>query len=185
MSAQPIDYDWQAEAAAAALAVIDTFVEAAEEEVARRRTQGGVRLTTRPDLTSAWSFLQDPVSADTSWMEWADCVGVDPDLWFPRPNVKAQEAKTICQSCAVRVECLDFSLRSETEDGVWGGLSSRARRKLRGEVKRQGLALTADDLEVLIEAHDAGRLAEYLGPADLDAEPDDLAVGWFDEEATA
>lgn len=65
----------------------------------------------------------------------------DPDLWFPeagRHDV-AREAMTICWSCPVQRDCLDYALALEADlptnpgyqHGIWGGLPPAARRKLR------------------------------------------------------
>jgi WhiB family redox-sensing transcriptional regulator len=39
-------------------------------------------------------------------------------------------AKRVCQGCAVRTDCLEYSLRVRETLGVWGGLTPAERREL-------------------------------------------------------
>jgi WhiB family redox-sensing transcriptional regulator len=36
----------------------------------------------------------------------------------------------MCQRCDVRQDCLDFALTHDERDGIWGGLTSKERKKL-------------------------------------------------------
>lgn len=68
------------------------------------------------------------------WRDSALCAQVDPEAWFPAKGQPNKDAKRICRSCEVRVECLEYALsQEEDEPGVWGGLSERERRRLRRE----------------------------------------------------
>lgn len=64
------------------------------------------------------------------WQLFANCLGVDPALFFPDRGVPTKDAKEVCQSCVVRKDCLEYAL-AEEEFGIWGGLSERERRRLR------------------------------------------------------
>lgn len=47
----------------------------------------------------------------------------DPDLWHPaRPN-RRQEFKAIgiCRTCPVITECLNYAMRANPVEGIWGG----------------------------------------------------------------
>ena len=59
----------------------------------------------------------------------------DPAAWFPHSTEyeTAAYAKAICATCPVRGECLDAGITEEF--GIWGGLSERARRRLRKQRK--------------------------------------------------
>jgi len=37
----------------------------------------------------------------------------------------------VCQTCEVRLECLEAALGNDERFGIWGGLSERERRKLK------------------------------------------------------
>jgi WhiB family redox-sensing transcriptional regulator len=65
------------------------------------------------------------------WQERANCLGVDPDLFFPERGASTREAKAVCGSCEVRPECLEYALDHAEKFGIWGGLSERERRRLR------------------------------------------------------
>lgn len=75
-----------------------------------------------------------PVEAETeTWQEFANCLGVDPDLFFPERGASTKEAKAVCRGCVVRDECLEFALENAEKFGIWGGMSERERRRLRRE----------------------------------------------------
>lgn len=65
------------------------------------------------------------------WHEFANCLGVDPDLFFPERGASTREAKEVCRGCVVREECLEFALTNGEKFGIWGGMSERERRRLR------------------------------------------------------
>ena len=67
------------------------------------------------------------------WQERANCLGVDPDLFFPERGASTREAKGVCRGCEVRVECLEYALAHGEKFGIWGGLSERERRRVRRE----------------------------------------------------
>ncbi|HEX9683332.1 MAG TPA: WhiB family transcriptional regulator [Acidimicrobiales bacterium] len=68
---------------------------------------------------------------DLSWQQYSNCLGVDPDLFFPERGASTREAKAVCQGCVVRDECLDFAITNGEKFGIWGGRSERERRKIR------------------------------------------------------
>jgi LuxR family maltose regulon positive regulatory protein len=82
------------------------------------------------------------------WQERANCLGVDPELFFPERGASTREAKSVCAGCAVRLDCLEYALRNHEKFGIWGGLSERERRRLRrrralGEIGEGELTLRA------------------------------------------
>jgi len=68
---------------------------------------------------------------DLSWQARANCIGVDPDIFFPERGASTREAKSICNACEVRADCLDYALENSEKFGIWGGTSERERRRLR------------------------------------------------------
>ena len=68
---------------------------------------------------------------DRSWQGQANCLGVDPDLFFPERGASTREAKGVCRGCVVREECLEYALVNGEKFGIWGGLSERERRRIR------------------------------------------------------
>ena len=71
------------------------------------------------------------LSADRAWQDQANCLGVDPDLFFPERGASTREAKEVCRGFVVRGECLEYALANGEKFVIWGGLSERERRRLR------------------------------------------------------
>ena len=65
------------------------------------------------------------------WARRANCLGIDPELFFPCRGSSTREAKEVCRGCVVRVECLDYAIAHGEKWGIWGGLSERERRRVR------------------------------------------------------
>jgi WhiB family redox-sensing transcriptional regulator len=66
-----------------------------------------------------------------NWEPFANCLGVDPELFFPQRGEPTEAAKAVCQLCIVRQECLETALENGEKFGIWGGLSERERRQIR------------------------------------------------------
>lgn len=72
------------------------------------------------------------------WQWRGACRGEDAALFFApnHPEVKDEKAsrearaKAICAGCPVRVECLEYSVRTREPYGIWGGLNEQERRML-------------------------------------------------------
>jgi WhiB family redox-sensing transcriptional regulator len=79
---------------------------------------------------------------DTSWQEMANCLGVDPDLFFPERGASTREAKEVCRGCVVRHDCLEFALANGEKFGIWGGMSERERRRIRRQRALERAAAT-------------------------------------------
>ena len=52
---------------------------------------------------------------DKAWQDYANCLGVDPDLFFPvgtteEARSQVEDARAVCLQCAVRPECLAWAL---------------------------------------------------------------------------
>ena len=68
---------------------------------------------------------------EAGWQLEANCLGVDPDLFFPERGASTKEGKAVCKGCVVREDCLEFALQNGEKFGIWGGLSERERRRIR------------------------------------------------------
>lgn len=77
-------------------------------------------------MAASLDDLQEP-----SWQDYANCLGVDPDLFFPERGASTREAKEVCRGCIVREDCLEYALRNGEKFGIWGGMSERERRRIR------------------------------------------------------
>jgi WhiB family transcriptional regulator, redox-sensing transcriptional regulator len=73
----------------------------------------------------------DEITTDETWWDLANCLGVDPDLFFPERGASTREAKEVCRGCVVRMDCLEYALTNSEKFGIWGGMSERERRRIR------------------------------------------------------
>lgn len=55
---------------------------------------------------------------------------------------QTERAKTVCHGCPVRAECLEWSLVTAQDAGVWGGLDEDERREIRRERRRASTLTT-------------------------------------------
>lgn len=84
-------------------------------------------MTPQPDFSTMHAIP----TPDKSWQDFAGCLGVDPDLFFPERGASTREAKEVCRGCVVREECLDYALANGEKFGIWGGFSEKERRTIR------------------------------------------------------
>lgn len=83
-------------------------------------------------------------TGDRSWQSRANCMGVDPDLFFPERGASTKEAKEVCRGCVVREECLEYALANGEKFGIWGGMSERERRRIRRQRAQERRAAAAE-----------------------------------------
>lgn len=67
---------------------------------------------------------------DDDWRDRAACLGIDPQVFYPTTDEEADEARRVCDQCAVKDECLEYALAHREKDGVWGGATERDRRRI-------------------------------------------------------
>ncbi len=94
-------------------------------------------------------FKHDP--GEMWWLPEARCIGEDPELFFPvgtsEPALdRTRAAKAICRTCPVRSDCLEWSLVTCQDAGVWGGLDEEERREIRRVRRRQLAAARGGEL---------------------------------------
>ena len=90
-------------------------------------------MTNSHDLSQDFTDISIAIAIelDDDWQDGANCLGVDPDLFFPERGASTREAKEVCRGCIVRRQCLEFALQNGEKFGIWGGLSERERRRIR------------------------------------------------------
>ena len=84
-----------------------------------------------------------PLGGDRQWQDQANCLGVDPDLFFPERGASTREAKEVCRGCVVKQDCLEYALATGEKFGIWGGMSERERRKIRRKQREEGAGTAA------------------------------------------
>jgi len=68
--------------------------------------------------------------------EQANCLGVDPELFFPTGSINPQTEKIlrrICVSCSVWRDCHDYAMNYRVH-GFWAGTTYQHREQLRKEL---------------------------------------------------
>lgn len=73
-----------------------------------------------------------------NWVRQALCAGLNPNLFFRDEHATTtySEARSICARCPVTRECLTWALDTNTDHGIFGGLSPRERKRLQPERRR-------------------------------------------------
>jgi WhiB family transcriptional regulator, redox-sensing transcriptional regulator len=100
------------------------------------------KLTDRPADGRAGRGPPTVIADREDWWVLAACRSADPDLFFPISDkgpaqLQIARAKVICARCRVRVQCLDFAMRTEQVNGIWGGMTEHERRGMRPRLARQ------------------------------------------------
>jgi WhiB family redox-sensing transcriptional regulator len=111
------------------------------------------------------SNVRAPASTGSAAAEGAEplCAGVDPSVFFPdglgaAVDAQVTETKRVCLACPIRLNCLTDAIRFNAEEGIWGGFTSRERKRL----SSRATAIPEFDLR-LIERVAAGHIAEVDG----------------------
>lgn len=77
------------------------------------------------------------------WQDYAACLNVDPEIFFPERGGSSVRAKEVCNGrpespgrparlpCPVRAMCQRYALENHEQFGIWGGTGEHERRKLR------------------------------------------------------
>jgi len=73
--------------------------------------------------------------------QFALCLGHAPDLWFPVESDGGADAVAICSACPVRIDCLGWAIDHNEREGIWGGVSARRRKRMRGAALAAGRAV--------------------------------------------
>jgi WhiB family redox-sensing transcriptional regulator len=86
--------------------------------------------------TPPWGGATSPLEAfvdllkTLEWQNDAACRDVGGDAWYPEERMRAPIAKSICEGCPVRTQCLEDALERHDQHGIWGGYSVEERREM-------------------------------------------------------
>jgi WhiB family redox-sensing transcriptional regulator len=69
------------------------------------------------------------------WQDRANCIGTDPEVFFPKIGKRSEEAQEVCSQCPVTSQCLEYAIAHNDRYGVWGGLSEADRKKEKLHIK--------------------------------------------------
>lgn len=70
------------------------------------------------------------------WRQEAACRDADPEVFFPNGTTgpalaQITAAQSICATCPVTADCLDWAVETGQDNGIWGGLTEDERRDVR------------------------------------------------------
>jgi WhiB family transcriptional regulator, redox-sensing transcriptional regulator len=74
--------------------------------------------------------IQEMNSEQSKWWGLGACRGLDATIFYPDEETQAEAAKSVCATCRVQTECLDYALKFREKAGVWGGATERDRRRI-------------------------------------------------------
>lgn len=88
-------------------------------------------ISTVDESTAPSTLIELPslkfIDPDPAWRKLSACADHF-DVFFD--GRKVAEAKSICSTCPVQGQCLEFALRNDERDGIWGGLTAKERKAL-------------------------------------------------------
>ena len=85
---------------------------------------------------TAVRMLAVPITEERPWLVFSACRDAEPELFFPSTREQADTALSICASCPVQPECLEYAMEAGERFGIWGGLTEKGRKKLAGRLRR-------------------------------------------------
>lgn len=70
------------------------------------------------------------------WRHQAACRDIDPEIFFPIGTTgpalaQIKAAQSICATCAVQPQCLEWAIETAQDAGIWGGVTEEERREMR------------------------------------------------------
>jgi WhiB family redox-sensing transcriptional regulator len=79
----------------------------------------------------------------------ANCKNENPDLFFPDDRglystQQLKSAKNICASCEIKFQCLEFALKDDITEGIWGGLTYNERKPKHTTKARRRIPMTPE-----------------------------------------
>ncbi len=96
-------------------------------------------------------MIPEPLSDyEVEWRDRAACLPLPAIKFFGNDEmespaerrIREEEAKVVCRTCTVRMECLDYALVTNEQYGIWGGLNeSELKAEKRARNARRALRL--------------------------------------------
>jgi WhiB family redox-sensing transcriptional regulator len=90
-------------------------------------------------MTAPLDPSHETVNRD-NWLEFAECRNMDPDYFFPVGNTgpaleQIEKAIAVCRTCLAQTVCLEYALKTNQDNGIWGGTTEEERRQIRKNMK--------------------------------------------------
>lgn len=69
------------------------------------------------------------------WQAYAACAEIGKEVFFSgggtKDRIEAQaQAKALCAECSVRQPCLEYGIKYDPQEGIWGGLTLKERQRV-------------------------------------------------------
>lgn len=87
-------------------------------------------------MTVVSAYLK-PIFSHWEWQEEGACIDIETNTFFLEHNLrgkeklkKEKEAVSICNTCPVKMKCLEHALNTPEIYGVWGGMTEEERHAL-------------------------------------------------------
>lgn len=97
---------------------------------------------------------------DPDWRDYAACKGESPSTFFFDDTSPNHEARRMCYSCPVRLDCLEYATEHEKDWGIWAGVTARVRLTLRRFIQKT----RSQSVEELLALHPEVVLDMYPAP---------------------
>lgn len=97
---------------------------------------------------------------DPNWRTYAACLGEDPSTFFFEDTSPNHQARQLCITCPVRMDCLEYATEHEKDWGIWAGVTARVRLTLR----RLMLRTKSKTVQELLAKHPEVVLEMYPAP---------------------
>jgi superfamily II DNA or RNA helicase len=104
-----------------------------------------------------------PDQVANGWWQDAPCRGIDVSLFYPKRGSTSGALLKACASCPVQGECLAAALATGERQGLWGGTSALARKRLRDVLRSAGLMGVVGE-QAYIAWQDDGADVEPIAP---------------------
>ena len=69
----------------------------------------------------------------TDWRSRANCLGIDPEIFYPKRGESTAAARSMCEACPVQKECRESAVYGEMVFGILGNTSPNQRAAMRSD----------------------------------------------------
>ena len=109
---------------------------------------------------TAVSVTKPLANFDPDWRKYAACRGEPPSVFFFEDTSPNHQARRMCVTCPIRLDCLEYATEYEKDWGIWGGVTARVRLTLR----RLMLRTKTNSVEELLATKPSAVLQMYPAP---------------------
>lgn len=100
---------------------------------------------------------------EAEWRRDAACRDLPTSWWYPERFLHPDEAMAVCARCPAARDCLLYALVNHEQEGVWGGLTYKGRRRLQRELGARYVRCERCARVVLVEGTGAAGSQSYCG----------------------